>query len=156
MAEEIFYHCKVLKKDFTREMWYKYIDEKRSKEIDTGKEIVYSERGFNFNIHDACLNKKVEEVWHVGKNSNFNYFRLKTYFLFGKWYCCIDCIDVQDDAIGGGCWGDYSADTEDKAKILALESLSKGFLESMKKACKDAIQHRLNELKFESRQLSLW
>ena len=116
--KEIFYSCRCTGQSFTREEWWKYLDEHKN---DTD-ESVHRSGKFGYNIHDVCLNPNTFYLYNRGEWS----FKVTTNMVdSGKWTYGIEVnLHNRSWLFGGGyCDDDECFGSESDAAKKGLEDI---------------------------------
>lgn len=120
MKERCLLHSWPLNRKFTQEEWYEY----QKKHPNSSREVVFSFRGFDFNVNGVCLNPKETKVelneriwcrvrtWLVPKGLQID----NTYPLW-RYSCEVN------DTLFGGYSGSGEADTEEDAILRGFARL---------------------------------
>lgn len=124
------HHCRCLGRDFTFGQWISYLKE----HPDSGSEVVFRCNGFDYNVHDVCLNPRI--VIRYGKPPFV--FEIKTaQSANGRWEYGIDATFNIEGMLHGCSFREDPAegyDDERTAVYNALELLEKRCTRAMSEA----------------------
>jgi len=98
MTDDIFYHCKAIGKEFTRQEWFDYC----SKHRNDNNVIVASYLGFDWNINDVCLNPNVP-CQYKDTSGRYNYEIRTAQCPCGAWVAGVR-YSIGDGGGSCGCW----------------------------------------------------